>query len=362
MRRKTKKIVKQFFATDYNRVGLKYGLSTGSTMLNLACSDNPSYGFIKGGYYLIVGDSKSGKTWLSLSCMAEAARNSRFANYRFIHENGEGGAMMNLEKFFGEKMASRIEPPEIDKQGNAVHSYFLEDFYYHVNDALQREQPFIYVQDSADVLTSHAEEKKFNEQRLAHRRGKTPAGKMTDGKAAINSQDLRRLLTPLRRTGSILIIINQTRANLGFGYAEKTQSGGKALTFYAGIVMWSSVKGKIIKTIKGKPRQIGTYCDVRIQKNRITGKDRRVIVPIYWSCGIDDIGACVDFLVDENHWTKPKGSNIITAPDLDLKGKRESLIRIIEHRGLERDVRETVAEVWGEIESACKIKRKPRYA
>ena len=359
MHRKTKKLIKQFLATDHNRVGPKYGLSTGSTMLNLACSDNPSYGFIKGGYYLIVGDSRSGKTWLSLSCMAEAANNLQFKDYRFIYDNGEGGAMMNLEKFFGKKMASRIEPPEIDKRGNAVHSYFLEDFYYHVNDALKKEQPFIYVQDSADVLTSHAEEKKFNEQKTAHRKGKTPPGKMTDGKAAVNSQDLRQLITPLRQTGSILIIINQTRSNLGFGYAEKTQSGGKALTFYAQIVMWSSVKGKIIKSIKGKPRQIGTYCEVRIQKNRITGKDRRVIVPIYWSCGIDDIGACVDFLVDENHWNQ--NGNTIEATELDLAKTREPLIRTIEHKGLERDLREIVADVWAEIESACEIKRKPRY-
>ena len=39
-------------------------LSTGSTLLNLACTGKPYRGFAKGKYYFIVGDSSSGKTFL----------------------------------------------------------------------------------------------------------------------------------------------------------------------------------------------------------------------------------------------------------------------------------------------------------
>jgi len=70
-------------------------LSTGSTLLNLACTGFPERGFIKGHYYFIVGDSTSGKTWLSLTCLAEASINPNFKNYRFIYDNAEDGALMN---------------------------------------------------------------------------------------------------------------------------------------------------------------------------------------------------------------------------------------------------------------------------
>jgi len=53
-------------------------LSTGSTLLNLACSGRVNGGFLKGFYYFIVGDSKSGKTFLSLTCLAEASINKDF--------------------------------------------------------------------------------------------------------------------------------------------------------------------------------------------------------------------------------------------------------------------------------------------
>jgi len=61
-------------------------LSTGSTLLNLACTGKPYYGFAKGHYYFIVGDSVSGKTFLSLTCLAEASINPNFDNYRFIYD------------------------------------------------------------------------------------------------------------------------------------------------------------------------------------------------------------------------------------------------------------------------------------
>ena len=48
-------------------------LSTGSTLLNLALTGKPNCGFVKGKYHFIVGDSISGKTFLSLTCLAEAA-------------------------------------------------------------------------------------------------------------------------------------------------------------------------------------------------------------------------------------------------------------------------------------------------
>lgn len=339
----------------------KRGLSTGSTLLNLACTDHAAYGFLKGHYYFFVGDSRSGKTWLCLTCLAEASINPNFDNYRFIYDNGEGGALMNIRKFFGDRVIERLEAPHVERDGTLVHSQTLEEFYYHLDDAVRDGRPFIYILDSMDVLDSDQASSKFEETKEAHRKGKTVSGSYGDGKAKINSQNIRRFIRPLESMGSILIIINQTRDNLGFGFEKKTRSGGRALTFYACMELWSEVAGKIKRNVKGKSRQLGTLCKVATKKNRINGKDRSVQIPIYWSYGIDDIGSCVDYLIEEDHWTV-KGKKNIIATELEFEGSREKLIRHIENKNLEKDVREIVADVWREIDEACTIRRKNRYA
>lgn len=325
-------------------------LSTGSTLLNLACTGRPRWGFAKGHYFWLAGDSTSGKTFLTLTCFAEAMRNSNFKDYRLIFDNPEQGALMDITKYFGNKVAKRIENPT--KKGLGF-STTVEEFYYNVDDAFLKDEPFIYVLDSHDALDSDSSEEKFQEQKTAHRKGKQAAGSYGDGKAKINSQNIRKVASRLKKSGSILILISQTRDNLGFGFEKKTVSGGRSLKFYATMQMWSSVKSKL----KKGNRSIGVECQVQIKKNRFIGKDRTVTFPIYHSHGIDDVGGMVDFLVSEKHWT----SKTINAPELEISMKREKLIQHIEKNGLERDVQDICHEVWTEIEDSLVVKRKPRY-
>lgn len=333
-------------------------LSTGSTLLNLAFSNKVNGGFRKGLYYYLVGDSSSGKTFMGLTCLAEASQSVRFKDYRFIYDNSENGALMQIEKFFGKKLAERLEPPAKDKEG-PVFSSSIEEFYYHVDDAIKQKTPFIYILDSMDSLTSDSEGEKFEEKKNAHRKGKTTAGSYGDGKAKINSQNLRRLMTPLQKSGSILIVIGQTRDNLGFGFKKKTRSGGNAPIFYASMILWSSVYSHIKKVIKGKPRELGVECEVKIEKNREIGALRPVRIQIYHSYGIDDIGSCIDYLIDEGHWSEVK--KIIKADEFEFKGKKEALIRLIESKNLQQQLKTIVGDVWSEIEEACQLKRKKRY-
>lgn len=350
--------IKEELLKKPNKKPLEY-VSTGSTMLNLAISGNPNHGFAKGRYYRFVGDSASGKTFLSLTCLAEAAINPAFKDYRFIYDDVEGGAMMDIARFFGKSVAERLEPPALRKN-EPVFSQTIEEFYFHIDDALNEKRPFIYVLDSMDGLDSKEDSEKFEAQKKAHRKGKDAAGSYGTGKAKVNSSYIRRVCARLRKNGSILIVISQTRDNLGFGFEKKTNAGGKALKFYACLEMWSSVAGHIKKNVKGKDRELGTFCQVRVKKNRVTGRDRTVVVPIYHSIGIDDLGSCVDYLVEEKHWAKKKGVGI-NAPELQIQGSRDKIIRHIEKKGLEKDVRAIVSDVWDEIESGCVIKRKPRY-
>lgn len=336
--------------------------STGSTLLNLACTDRAGLGFMKGYYYYIVGDSTSGKTWFTLSCFAEAAQNENFDEYRFIYDDIESGALMDMGYYFGNKAAQRIEPPAVTKSGKAVHSDTVESFYFHITDLLKRGERFIYVLDSQDALTSKSWRKKFEEQKDSVRKNKSVAGSYGDGKAKYHSEHLRFVISELYRTGSILIITGQTRDNLGFGFEQKTRAGGKSLRFYASIEIWTSVAGQIKKNIRGRDRSVGVKCQAAVKKNRVTGKtgkDRSVVIPIYHDLGIDDIGSCVDYLIEENHWPKTKGG--YQAHELELCASRSAIIRHVEKNNMENRLRKIVGGVWKAIEEECKPRRKKRY-
>lgn len=339
-------------------------LSTGSTLLNLACTDHPDKGFIKGGYYYLVGDSISGKTWLSLTCFAEACRNPALDGYRLIFDDVEGGALMDIRRYFGKAVAERMEPPRV-KEGEPVFSSTVESFYLHITRALESGRPFIYVLDSQDALTSTASVELFEKQRAALEKGTDDLAKSYgDGKAKYHSEHLRRVLAGIRDTGSILIIIGQTRENLGFGFETKTRAGGRALRFYANLEIWTSVAGKVTKVVRGKERTLGVRTLVEIKKNRITGKigkDRSVIIPIHYDLGIDDVGSCVDYLLSEKHWQGTEGKRAFQAPEFHFEGTRENLIRHIEENNLEEKLRRTVASVWSKVEEETRVERKRRY-
>ena len=63
-----------------------------------------------------MGDSTAGKTWLSFSLFAEACLNGAFAKHRLIYDDVEGGALMDVRKYFGASVADRVEPPEIARE------------------------------------------------------------------------------------------------------------------------------------------------------------------------------------------------------------------------------------------------------
>lgn len=346
-------------------VDYKKGLSTGSTLLNLACTGRPDVGLLQGAYYFLVGDTSSGKTWLTFTMLAEASINTVYDKHRFIFDNAENGAMMDIPRFFGPSVAERLEPPA-GTRDNPRSSSTVEEFYYNVDEACKGKQPFIYILDSMDALSSEEELGKFKERRDAYTNGKKNiSGSYAMGKAKRNSSDMRVIYNKLKASQSILILISQTRQNIGFGsqFQPRTRSGGDALTFYAALEMWTSVKGHVKTTYKGKSWEQGTISHIRLKKNRLSGRDRTVDLPILHSVGIDDIGANIDWLVDVKHWksSKEDSTGKIEAPEFKFEGKRETLADWIVEAGKSTELRLIVADVWKNIERAISVKRENRY-
>jgi recombination protein RecA len=328
-------------------------LSSGDTLLNLMVSGKPRGCFAKGHYYLEIGDSNSGKTWINWTMLAEAAKNKNFDNYKLIYNGPEDGAIMDVAAYFGNRL---------DKRVVKIASTSMEDFYYHLDDLHKEGIPYIEVLDSMDALRPEAESKKFDKKKKSARGQikEEVSGSYGTEKAKINSENLGRIIPKLKESGSILVVVGQSRSNIGFGsqFNPKTFSGGHALQFYATLQLWFSQAGKIKKDVNGKKREQGICSQVRIKKNRLTGRDRAVEIPIYHSHGIDDVGHCVSYLVDEGIWKKTKG--IITT-DIGLEGKEEDIIQAIETENKEQLLQDSVAKTWATIEEASAVLRKPRY-
>lgn len=329
-------------------------VSSGSVLLNLGATGNTKHGFKKGTYVLFVGDSETGKTWFCITCLAEAAANPEFDKYRLILDDVEYGSLMDIERYFGKKLHKRLQTPT--PEGRCSES--LDEAYDNIENALD-EGPCIYVLDSMDVLEARDDQKKSAEDKKARKAGKEPGGSYGMAKAKLNSTRLRSIVNKLRKTGSILIIISQTRDNIGFGFEKKTRSGGKALKFYAHLEIWSSLLKKLKKPVGNKDRECGAVIELQIKKNRYSGWRGKIPVPFLRGLGIDDIGSCVDYLIDEGVWKKTKGN--IDAKELGLKLKREKLIQVIEDKGLMPQVRKAVRAMWDQIEKQTLAARRPKY-
>jgi hypothetical protein len=337
------------------------GLSTGLTLLNLGISGKTQEAIFPDCYYLLVGDSKAGKTFIALNILAEASVNPAFKNYELIYDSVERGARMDIDRFFGPSLVERMRPPKGTWEQPEC-SALVEDFYYTAEAAFQR-GPCIYVLDSMDSLVPMEDQDRFTKNKEAHEKGNEEKENRLASKARANSSTLRILHNLLPKHGSILIIICQTRQNIGWNatFNPKTRGGGDSLTFFCTGEVWFSIREKIKSgKIRGKERVIGTILKAQIKKNRDTGRELFVELFHYPSHGFDDVGSCVNFLIEERQWSVRKG--IVTAPEFEWEGSEEDIIRMIESEGKEGELRQLVADVWQEIEEACAVQRKNRYA
>jgi len=344
-------------------------LSTGSTLLNLALTGKPNCGFAKGHIYLMVGDSSSGKTFLSMQCLAEACKNPEYKKYRFIHDNPEGGALMDVSGFFGAATARRIEPPAGTAK-DPKFSWTVEQFFRHAAAAMAK-GPVVYLLDSMDALPPEADIKKAKKDAAARSAGREEKGSFGMAKAKAIRQGMRLMMEDLHRTGSIFIFIFQTTQRVGPGatYDPKTKGGGTAPTFFATHELWSSVRGAIKTRARADHLvQIGAVSRIKVKKNRVIGRPREVDVPFFYSSGFDDTGGCVDYLVEWGHWQaldKKEAGRLyqgrIVATEWGVTLKREALVRHVEEHGLETELRAAVTQVWNEVEAECAVARKPRY-
>lgn len=330
-------------------------LRTGSTLINIGLSGRWDGGWVLGGYNLVAGGSSSGKTMLLMSTLAEAANDERFDGYDLVFDGPEGGALMNLASMFGSRLQNRLRAP---MRGT---SFRVEEFYGNLRAHAAAGRPFVWVLDSMDALSSDQEHELHKQHDAAVVSGEALDGSYGDGKAKVNSQNIRTVMEFLQSSNSLLLIICQTRDSLGGTFSPDVYSGGRALRFYADNRAWTNHMGVLKKTVRGEEITVGNIMKFKCDKNRIRGRNFDVEVPIYYHIGLDDIGSCVEYLVDRRHWKK-EGQNI-TVPELGMVDTAEAIIKHAEDIQWTDEIRLLCQDVWmaDEERAAATVQRASRW-
>lgn len=242
-------------------------ISTGSLGLDLALGVG---GIPRGRVIEIYGPESSGKTTLSMHCIAEAQKKGGLA------------AFIDAEHAFDKNYAERLG---IDTENLLIAQPDDGEQALEIAEHLIRSGSIdILVIDSVAALVPRSELE----------------GDMGDSKmglqARLMSQALRKLTGTINKTGCSCIFINQLRDKIGvmFGNPETT-TGGNALKFYASVRL--DIRG--ITALKESDGTVsGKRTRVKIVKNKVAPPFRVVEFDIVYGEGISKVGELIDIGVE----------------------------------------------------------------
>ncbi len=290
-------------------------ISTGSLGLDIALGVG---GIPRGRVIEIYGPESSGKTTLSMHCIAEAQRSGGLA--AFID------AEHAFDKLYAEKLGIDTENLLISQPDNGEQALEIAEHLIR-SGAID-----IIVIDSVAALVPKGE--------LEGEMGESKMGLQ----ARLMSQALRKLTGTINKTGCSCIFINQLREKIGvmFGNPETT-TGGNALKFY------SSVRLDIrrIGQIKEGPNDItGNRTRVKIVKNKVAPPFKVVEFDIMYGKGISKVGEIIDLGVELD--IVKKAGSWFSYGDNKLGQGRDAVKSLLE------DNPELMEEIEGKIKATIK--------
>ena len=250
-----------------NKVLDSPAISTGSLGLDMALGIG---GIPRGRVIEIYGPESSGKTTLTLHCIAEAQKAGGMA--AFID------AEHAFDKSYAEKLGIDTENLLISQPDNGEQALEIAEHLIR-SGAID-----IIVIDSVAALVPKGE--------LEGEMGESKMGLQ----ARLMSQALRKLTGAIHKTGCSCVFINQLRDKIGvmFGSPETT-TGGNALKFYASVRLDIRRVGQIKD---GPDNILGNRTRVKVVKNKVAPPFKVVEFDIIYGQGISKVGEVIDLGVE----------------------------------------------------------------
>ncbi|MDG1239816.1 MAG: recombinase RecA [Planktomarina sp.] len=288
--------------------------STGSIGLDIALGIG---GLPKGRIIEIYGPESSGKTTLTLHCVAEEQKKGGVC--AFVD------AEHALDPLYARKLGVNLEELLISQPDTGEQA--LE-----ITDTLVRSGAVsMVVVDSVAALTPKSE--------LEGDMGDAQVG----AQARLMSQAMRKLTGSISKSNCMVIFINQIRMKIGvmFGSPETT-TGGNALKFY------SSVRLDIrrIGALKDRDEVVGNATRVKVVKNKVAPPFKQVEFDIMYGEGISKMGELIDLGV-KGGFVEKSGSWYSYGDERIGQGRENAKVFLSENKAMAYDIEAKIRESHG---------------
>jgi recombination protein RecA len=261
-------------------------VSTGNSLLDLACSNRPNGGFPCGRIVELTGLESSGKSLLGAHFLAEIQR--------------KGGVAVFIDTEFA------VDPNFLTAIGVDVKKMLylnlntVEDIFDNIEQiimSVRKSSKSRIVGILVDSMAAASTKKE-----IASDHG---ADGYATGKAIAISKAMRKVTELIAKQRICLAFTNQLRQKIGFvGLGDPwTTSGGKALAFHASLRIRLKAIGRITTAAKAV---IGIKTKATVIKNRMGPPMRSVDFDIYFDRGIDNYGNWLENLQDAKIVTNAK--------------------------------------------------------